>query len=83
MKNYYDMLLTFVSHSIQTLIWEALWLLILRVNDVSEFQVIKKVKIYGTRTALLFSDYFYFGLWRKDERHFSCYLVGVLVLFYA
>lgn len=45
MKNYYDMLLTFVSHSVQTLIWEALWLLTLRVNDVSEFQVIKKVKI--------------------------------------
>lgn len=45
MKNYCDMLLTFVFHSVQTLTWEVLSLLTLRVNDVSEFQVIKKVKI--------------------------------------
>lgn len=45
MKNYYDVLLKFVFYSIQTLTWEVLSLLTLRVNDVSEFQVIKKVKI--------------------------------------
>lgn len=45
MKNYYDMLLKFVFHSIQALTWEVLSLLTLRVNDVSEFQEIKKVKI--------------------------------------
>lgn len=45
MKNYYDLLLKFVFRIIQAPTWEVLSLLTLRVNDVSEFQEIKKVKI--------------------------------------
>lgn len=47
MKNYYDMLLKFVFHSIQALTWEVLSLLTLRVNDVSESKKSRKSKSKG------------------------------------